>query len=153
MPATLSTLEKILFLKQVHLFSGLTARDLHIVAQETEEVEFENGQAIFHEKDPGDSLYIVIRGNVAVTIGQGENRGIVAILGERECFGEMAVLTDQPRTATVEAASPVRVLRIGRDDFRNILLKHPHMAFGIFDVLIKRLRDTTRLYHHEMPHA
>ncbi|MHB2016197.1 MAG: cyclic nucleotide-binding domain-containing protein, partial [Candidatus Xenobia bacterium] len=96
---SLTTLEKILFLKQVNLFSRLSARDLQHLAQETTEVEFPRNAVIFEEGAVGDSLYVIVSGHAAVMLGDAEKRNMVTLLEERECFGEMAVLSDEPRAA------------------------------------------------------
>lgn len=144
----LTLMEKVLFLRQVDLFRDLPGRDLAVIAEGTTEVEFGRGDRIFDEGDAGDALYLVTHGRVAVLKGVGERRKIVAILEERECFGEMAILTDEARSASVEAADAVRALAIRRQSFRDLVVRYPHVAFPIFEILARRLRETTERYHH-----
>ena len=69
---------------------------------------------------------------------------MIAELGERECFGEMAILDPAPRTATVTAISDTRLLRIAREDFQEIIAEKPEIALGIIQVLTRRLRNSAR---------
>src|SRR5687767_9630477 len=104
----LSTVEKVLFLKSIDLFSQLPGEELAVVAQFATEESREAGEELFAEGDLGDALYLVIEGKVRV---HKESRQI-AELGERESVGEMAILDASPRSATVTAATDVRVLKL-----------------------------------------
>jgi CRP-like cAMP-binding protein len=69
---------------------------------------------------------------------------VIAELGERECFGEMAILDAAPRSATVTAVSDTTLLKIAREDFQEIMSEKPEIAQGIIQVLTRRLRDAIR---------
>jgi CRP/FNR family transcriptional regulator, cyclic AMP receptor protein len=142
----LSTLEKILFLRQVDLFSEFSVRELGMLASKTQEVEYSWEDVIFREGDVGDALYLILGGKVKVVREEGEHKKVIAVLEERTCFGEMAILSNERRTATIEAASPVTLLKIKREDFRNLIIQKPEMAFPIFNILIKRVKNATDLY-------
>lgn len=137
----ISTVEKVLFLKSIDLFSQIPGEDLSQIAQITDEVRFEEGDEIFHEGDPGDTLYFVIDGRVRVHRGPIE----LAVLGERQVFGEMALLDSEPRSASVSAISDVTLLKITRDDFNEILVEKAEIAQGVIKVLTRRLRSTLDL--------
>ena len=137
----ISTVEKVLFLKSIDLFSRIPSEDLAQIAQITDEIQYEEGEEIFQEGDPGDTLYFVIEGRVRVTSGQKE----VAILGERQVFGEMSLLDSEPRSATISALSALTLLRIARDDFNEILAEKVEIAQGVIQVLTRRLRNTLSL--------
>jgi CRP/FNR family cyclic AMP-dependent transcriptional regulator len=134
----ISTVEKVLFLKSIDLFSQIPGEDLSQIALITDEVIFEEGDEIFHEGDPGDTLYFVIDGKVRIHTG-GED---LAVLGERQVFGEMALLDSEPRSASATAQSSVVLLKILRDDFHEILAEKAEIAQGIIKVLTRRLRTT-----------
>lgn len=134
----ISTVEKVLFLKSIDLFSQIPGEDLAQIAQITDEVHYEEGDEIFRQGDPGDSLYLVIAGRVRVQRGSLE----VAQLGERQVFGEMALLDSEPRSASVLALSDLTLLKIIRDDFMEILTEKPEIAKGVIKVLTRRLRDS-----------
>ena len=139
----ISTVEKVLFLKGIDLFSQIPGEDLTQVAQITDEVQFDEGEEIFHEGDPGDALYFIIDGTVRIFTETEE----VATLGERQVFGEMALLDSEPRSATASARGDLTLLKIHCDDFNEILTEKSEIAQGVIKVLTRRLRarlDTRR---------
>ena len=142
----LSTLEKILYLRQIDLFAECNAQELAAIAQKTVEKGYSKGDIIFRQGDPGDALYLVLGGNVRVIREDGKKRETVAILEELSCFGEMAILGDNVRTATIEATDPLTVLKINSDDFKEMIITKPDMAFPIFKILVKRLKKSTDMY-------
>lgn len=137
----ISTVEKVLFLKSIDLFSQIPGEDLARVAQIAEEIEFEAGEQVMKEGEIGDSMYLIVDGDVHVFKGERK----VVELGERECVGEMAILDSEPRSATVRASSFVRTLRIEREDFYELMNEKAEIARGIIKVLTRRLRNTTAL--------
>lgn len=139
--AMLSLMEKILFLRQVDLFRAIAGRDLAVIADLASEQSFERDRDVFLEGAPGDALYLIVTGSVAVITGD----RIIQILGERECFGEMAILSGEPRSATIRAVDATRVLIIRRADFRHLIMKYPHIAFPIFEILSRRIKTTTEM--------
>jgi len=137
----ISTVEKVLFLKSIDLFSQIPGEDLARVAQIAEELDFEGDEHIMKEGEMGDSMYLIVDGRVQVFKGA----RMVVELGERECVGEMAILDSEPRSATVRASGPVRTLRIEREDFYELMNEKAEIARGIIKVLTRRLRTTTAL--------
>jgi len=133
----LTTIEKVLFLKGVSIFKEIPGEVLSQIAQIAEEVQIEKGSRIFDEGEPGDSLYLIVRGGVRVHKGTRE----VAVLREGECFGEMAILDNEPRSASITALEDVQLLRIWSDDFYEMLADRVEIARGIFKVLSRRLRQ------------
>ena len=120
----------------------LPGEDLAKIALISEEIFFEAGQPIFEEGDIGDSLYLIVHGEVRI-----HSKGrTLAILKDKDCFGEMAILDHEPRSASVSALSDVSALRLSHDDFYDILADKIEIARGIFKVLSGRLREmNTRL--------
>lgn len=135
----LSTVEKVLILKAVDLFSEIPGRDLARIAQVTEELVIGRGESLMKEGELGDSLFILVEGEVEVRKG----RQAIAQLGPGECVGEMALLDSEPRSATVRAAEDIRVLRLDRDAFDELMDGHVDIARGVIRVLTRRLRQTT----------
>lgn len=133
----LSTVEKTLFLKSIDLFSEIPAEALSEIAQVTREEFRDAGNEIFAEGEPGDALYLVLEGRVRV---HRESR-LIAELGERECFGEMAILDVAPRSATVTAMTDLRLLRIHRSDFQEVMMEKPEVSRGVVRILTRRLRN------------
>jgi CRP/FNR family cyclic AMP-dependent transcriptional regulator len=136
----ISTVEKVLFLKSIDLFSQIPGEDLARVAQIAEEIEFEAKETVITEGELGDSMYLIVAGRVQVAKGA----RVVVELGERESVGEMAILDSEPRSATVRTLTPVRALKIEREDFYELLNEKLEIAQGIIKVLTRRLRATTQ---------
>jgi CRP/FNR family transcriptional regulator, cyclic AMP receptor protein len=136
----LTTVEKVLFLKSIELFSQIPGEDLAQVALIATEESREQGEEIFAEGESGDALYLVLEGKVRVH----KDDRVIAELGERECFGEMAILDASPRSATVTALDNTNLLKISREDFQEIMSEKPEIALGIIKVLSHRLRNAIR---------
>lgn len=132
----LSTIEKVLFLKSIELFSQTRGEALAEIGLIALEELHETGDEIFAEGDSGDALYLVLEGKVRVH-RQGQT---LAELGERECFGEMALLDSETRSANVTTMGPTGLLKISREDFQELLVEKPEIALGIIKVLTARLR-------------
>ncbi len=133
----ISTVEKVLFLKSVDLFSRIPGEDLAQIAGIAQEVSFEKGELIIQEGEVGDSMYLIIDGQVMVhRLTQELTR-----LGEKESFGEMALLDNEPRSATVTAVSDVTCLKIEREEFYELMSEKIEIAHGIIHILTHRLRE------------
>jgi CRP-like cAMP-binding protein len=136
----ISTVEKVLFLKQLDLFSAIPGEHLVRVAQIAEENEYEPPEFLMREGELGDSMYLIVAGRVRVQKGE----QTIVELGEKECVGEMAILDSEPRSATVQVIEPVTVLKIEREDFYELMSERAEIAHGIIKVLTRRLRHTTQ---------
>lgn len=136
----ITTVEKVLFLKSVDLFSQIPGEDLAQIALITHEETRENGEDVVVEGETGDALYIVLEGKVRVH----RKEKAIAELGARECVGEMALLDTAPRSATVSALTEVALLKISREDFQEIMAEKHAIAQGVIKVLTRRLRDAIK---------
>lgn len=136
--AMISSVEKVLFLKRVELFSQLPGRELLNLAFIAEQVTFPEDSLIFEEGSEGDCLYLILSGQVRVS----RSGRTITQLGPRECFGEMAILDRAPRSATVTAVERVQALRIERDSFYELLAQKREIALGIIRILVHRLRES-----------
>ena len=136
----ISTVEKVLFLKSIDLFRALPSEELAQIAEIAEEQAFVAGDPVFAEGEPGDALYLVVEGTVRVHRGDKQ----LAQLGVRDVVGEMAVLDGEPRSASVTVVKDAALLKIGRDDFRDILTERPEIGMGVIKVLSRRLRETSK---------
>ena len=132
----ISTVEKVLFLRGAELFASLPGEDLARIALLADEAPRGRGEEIFHEGDVADALYVVVEGRVRVL----KAGSTVAELGEREVFGEMALLDPAPRSATVQAVADSVLLRIRREDFQDLLAEELEVARAVIRVLARRLR-------------
>jgi CRP-like cAMP-binding protein len=111
------------------------------VAQVAEEADYVEGEAVVREGEPGDRLYLLLEGEVRVVKGFGTPQELLLRrLRAVDYFGEMAVLADEPRSATIVTASPTRLLSLDGDSLRDLIREHPEISFSIFRVLTARLR-------------
>ncbi len=143
----LTTVEKVLALKSVELFEPISGEDLAGISLITETATFEAEETIFEEGELGDSLYVLLEGGVRVHRGE----RLIAKLGPGECFGEMAILDSSPRSASVSCDEDSICLRIGREDFSDILAEKPEVARGVIRVLTRRLRMELNNRREEAP--
>ena len=110
--------------------------------------EYENfmpGQVIFHEGDGGFTMYVVTEGQVQVQTGEGSKLVILAELGPGEVLGEMALVTDEPRSATAVAVTETRLRAYQADELVRMLEENPGIAARIIQLMAERLRRTNRL--------
>jgi HEAT repeat protein len=135
------TIEKVLLLKGVSMFSATSEDTLADVASVLEEMELRPGELVFSKGDPGQSMYIVVSGRVRVFDG-GKT---INFLGEREIFGELALLDPEPRSASVESAEETRLFRLDRDTLFELMTDNVGVVSGIMQVLCKRLRRMTAI--------
>ncbi len=132
----LSTVEKVLLLKQIDLFTRIPGEELARIARITREVAFTAGEALIYEGDIGEAAYLIVEGSVSVQVGGKD----LTTLNTNQCVGEMAILDSEPRSASVIALETVRALKIEREDFHDILNHRNDIAIGIIKVLTWRLR-------------
>ncbi len=135
--ASLTTVEKMMLIRQVPIFAELDADDLEELASVVEEARFEAGQELFREGDAGDAVYLIVRGKVHVIVGTDK---VLNELGPGACIGEMAVLDASPRSATVRALERTRALRVPGEGFKRVLAERPEMSEAIVGELVRRMR-------------
>lgn len=134
--AMLSLIEKVLILKSVTIFAETPPAVLAEVANLLEEVDLQPGERLFTKGEPGESLYIVVDGQVRVHDGE----VTVNHLGPRTIVGEMAVLDAEPRLASVTAVTPTWLLRLNQEALYEVMADRVEIARGIIHVLSSRLR-------------
>jgi len=137
---TLSTLERILLLREIPMFAGLAPEDLEKIADIAHEQLYAARGIICREGEPGDTLYIIVSGDVEVVKSMGRQESILATRGSGEFVGEMAILDSAPRSATLRALNDVRVLSIEGDAFKSILLDRPEVAVSALRNMSARIR-------------
>jgi CRP/FNR family cyclic AMP-dependent transcriptional regulator len=126
---------KVKLISRVPLFAGCSARELAQVAAIAEQVDFPNDKVLIREGDPGHDFFVLVEG--AVDVRKGKRR--VATLSSGDFVGEMALLTDAPRTATVRATSPLNALRVTRQGFLTLLEASPQMQRKVLKALADRV--------------
>ena len=137
----LSTIERVLFLKSADIFGAVAAEDLVPVARVAEEVSFAAGETFIRQGEPGECVYVIVDGEAGIVVS---GVGQVAVRGPRSALGEMAILSDQPRTADCTAITEVTALVIARDDIWELLAERPPLALGVIKVLSQRLDEATK---------
>ena len=134
---TLTTLEKVIFLKSVDIFKHATIEELGGVAALTKEVHFEPGETIFREGDPIDAIYLILKGRVAVE----GNRQVVREVGEKQTLGTVAALDVGPAIHTVKAIDPVSALKLNAQDLQDLLSLDFELVQAVIRALCQLVRE------------
>ena len=124
-------------LKSVPFFAELPQADLEAIASKVTMEYFPAGHVLFNEGDPGEKMYIIKTGSVEVIRGSAN----VATLKDGEFFGEMALVSELPRTATIKAASDVELLVLQKEDFRHLLESSPSIASKVSYEVVHRVNQ------------
>jgi CRP/FNR family cyclic AMP-dependent transcriptional regulator len=131
-----------LLLRNVPLFSVLPENQLALLVKEVTRKSYPRGTAIIAAGDVTDSLYVIISGRLKVMISDDEGREVIlAILGPNEFFGEMGLIDDAPRSASVVTIEPCEVLALSKRDFKKCLEENFEMAMTVMRGVVKRLRE------------
>jgi hypothetical protein len=139
--AALTTIEKMMLIRQVPIFAELDAEDLEELASIVEERRLNANKDLFKEGDVGDAVYLIVKGRVRVFVGGGERaERTINELGPGACIGEMAVLDASPRSASVRALEPTRALRVPGEGFKRVMSERPEMSEAIVAELVRRMR-------------
>jgi CRP/FNR family transcriptional regulator, cyclic AMP receptor protein len=126
---------KIDLLRRVPLFAGCSKKELELLATIADEIDLRESSVLTREGRPGREFFVLVEGTVDVT--QGDEK--VGDLSDGDWFGEIALLTNAPRTATVTATSPVRVLVITDRAFRQVVETTPSIAVKMLERVGERL--------------
>ena len=140
---SLSPMERVLALRKIALFAGLSTADLRRLADIAEERTFAGGDVISAEGEMGDELHLVLVGTVVVTRGSRASASTLARRGAGEVVGEMSIITRRPRMASLVAEDDVRTLRIGRREFESMIRERPDISLALLRVLAERLENET----------
>lgn len=129
-------------LRQVPMFKSMEPSRLKLLAFTSERIHFSPGQRFFAQGDAADAAYVILEGRADVIL---DNQGAevkVAELGRNDLVGEMAILADTPRTASVVAVEPLSALRIDKRVFLELLTQFPQMSIAVMRELAGRLERT-----------
>jgi HEAT repeat protein len=139
---TISTMERVLFLRRVPLFADLPPNDLMQIAAVSGEQAFSDGTIIAEQGESGDMMYIIVDGEVLVTAhSEGSDETVLGRRHPGEYVGEMAIISDEVRMASLVARGDVRTLSIDQSQFREILRLRPEASMAVMRVLSSRLRE------------
>jgi HEAT repeat protein len=145
--ATLSLMERILFFKRVPLFANLSPGDIKQVAAIAEEVSFSNGDILLQQGEVGDVMFIIASGEVRVIASKDQKEVELARRKVGEFIGEMALISKEPRSATVAAVGNVHTICINQKNFESLLRDRPDASLAVIQVLCKRLKEADQKMH------
>ena len=139
--ASIPLTEKILHLKKIEIFSDLSVNELAAVASVTEEASFGEGELVFEEGERGNTLYLIIQGEVAVVVGYHSDQAIeLDRIAPGDYFGEMALFGDNRRSATIRVNQTARFLTLHKQELEEIVREYPQIALHVCRVLSIRIR-------------
>jgi CRP-like cAMP-binding protein len=136
--------EEVGMLQRIPLFANIEAPKLKLLAFTSERVAFEAGHVLFREGDMGDAAYIIMEGEADVLVDSPAGPVTVAVLGHNAFVGEIAILCDVPRTATVKARQRLVCLRISKELFLRLINEFPQMAVAVVRELALRLEASNQ---------
>ncbi|MDO9066303.1 MAG: cyclic nucleotide-binding domain-containing protein, partial [Chloroflexota bacterium] len=137
-------------LRKMVLFADVSDEEILAISQKLQPKQYKKGWLIFSVGEPATSLYLIEKGQVKVVSDAETERETIAVLGEGEFFGEMALLTGEPRTAAVRAMSDVDLWVLSKADFEYILVAYPPIGLSLSRVLGTRLEGAD---HHLVQHG
>jgi CRP/FNR family cyclic AMP-dependent transcriptional regulator len=126
------------------IFGRIDARRLRVVALAGETLRFRSGEVLFRVGDDGEAAFVVISGQAEVLAPTPNDDKAIAVLGRGEVFGEIAALSDRPRTATVRAHGELVVLRLPSATLKRLLAEFPDIALTLIAVIGARLEAANR---------
>ena len=135
--------EEVDVLRNIPMFSNIEPSKLKLLAFTSERLTFQKGQLVCEQGDVGESMYVIVGGDVDVIINLPTGPLTVASMRKNDFFGELALLCDVPRTATIQATSELATLRISKDLFYRLATEFPQMAIEVMRVIAQRLVKTT----------
>jgi CRP/FNR family cyclic AMP-dependent transcriptional regulator len=131
---------KVTALKRAPLFEGLSRKELTHLARVSEDMEIEAGATLCKEGEIGHEFFVIVEGEVEIKRGSKK----VALRGGGEFVGEIALLEQTPRTATVTAKTPLRVFVLTDKDFRDMLKENPSVERKILRALARRVVELSK---------
>src|SRR5258706_1669075 len=132
-------------LKSVPLFAAFSQDQLRALVPMIMRRSAPRASSVMHEGDAADCLYVVISGRLKVMVGEADGKEtILSIIGPGEFFGEMGLIDDNPRSASVIAIEPCELLALTGRDFRKCLVENLGLAMAVMRVLVRRLREADR---------
>lgn len=136
-----STADTVAFLRAIDVFKSMPDDVLEELAVDTDVLQLRTGDVLMREGDSADAVFVVRHGRMRTYVVVGDERRVIGEIGRGEVVGEMALLTDHVRTATVEALRDSELLRIDADRFARLLAEHPAALRPVAATLVERLRQ------------
>jgi CRP/FNR family cyclic AMP-dependent transcriptional regulator len=139
-----SLVQEFELLRRIPFFSDMEAPRLKLLAFMSQRVAFDAGRVLFRQGDAADAAYLIIEGEADILVETATGPITIATLRANDILGEMAILCDVPRTATVRAKTRLVALRIAKEPFLRMVREFPNMAVSIMRELAHRLELTNR---------
>lgn len=130
-------------LKRVPLFAKMEPAKLKLLAFTSDRMSFQPQQVLFHQGDDGDAAYVIMKGEAEIVAETAGGDIPLARVGENAIVGEIAILCEVPRTATVKAATQMDTLRIEKEHFLRLIREFPELGIEVMRELADRLTRTT----------
>jgi CRP-like cAMP-binding protein len=136
----LSVMEIIISLKRIPMFANVHGEGLKRVSDVVREKQVTSGELVFAEKDLGEEMYLVHSGKINIYQDFSGRRETLTVVEPGGYFGEMAIIDEQPRSASASAGEDSILLVLHRDDFRSAVRDYPDIAFTVFEEFSRRVR-------------
>jgi ATP:ADP antiporter, AAA family len=133
---TMNLVETVFLLQQIDILRDARSDHLALLAGIAEVVDVDAGAVLLREGEPADGLWVVVRGTVALKGAGGD-----LVMGGGKAFGTWALIDDVPSVVEATTAEPTRLLRIGREEYHDLLADHPELAIGMLQGLARRIRS------------
>lgn len=138
-------------LSKIPIFSSLDSSSLHEIMPFFKQKEYSSGDVLFREDSPGDKLYIVVAGEIAIFKSTKNGKeATLAVRKEGDAIGEMSLFNDQRRFASARAVRQTTVLELSKSDFKRIVYEHPQVAYHVIGVLSSRIKESDLHVMHEL---
>jgi CRP/FNR family transcriptional regulator, cyclic AMP receptor protein len=131
-------------LRNIPLFAKVEPPKLKLLAFTSERLEYPAGDELFHQGDYGDAAYIILEGEADVLVDTPHGAVKIATLGKNDIVGEIAILCNVPRTATVVAHRHLDTLRVSKDGFFHLVAQFPQVGIEVMSALASKLQRTTQ---------
>ena len=131
-------------LRKIPLFAKVDPAKLKLLAFTSERLQYLSGDELFHQGDDGDAAYVILEGEADILVDTPKGSMKVARLGKNDIIGEIAILCDVPRTATVVAHGDLETLRVSKDGFFHLVTQFPQVGIEVMSALAAKLHRTTQ---------
>jgi CRP-like cAMP-binding protein len=139
----MSLQQEVDLLRKIPMFAKIEPAKLKLLAFTSERLSYGEGDVLFQQGDAGDAAFVIISGQAEISIATDEGPLVVARLSDHDFVGEIAILCDVPRTATVTAVTNLEALRITKELFFRLVKEFPEIAIEVMRELAHRLENTT----------
>jgi CRP/FNR family transcriptional regulator, cyclic AMP receptor protein len=130
--------------RDIPLFAKIKPAKLKLLGFPSERLEYLSGDELFHQDDYGDDAYIILEGEADILVDTPHSAIKIATRGKNDIIGEIAILCDVPRTATVVAHGDLETIRVSKDRFFHLVTQFPQVGIEVMRALASKLRSTSQ---------